>query len=173
MKKKILFLDRDGVLNRDVSYLYKIEEFEWIDGAIAALIEAYHRNYEIIIVTNQSGIARGYYTVDDMNHLHAYMVEELRGYGVPILDIFYCPHHKDGIIPMYTKDCDCRKPKPGMLFQAMRKYDIDMASSFLIGDSTRDVEAAHNAGIDGYLFSGGRLDLFMKQVWEQRVNEGI
>lgn len=173
MKKKILFLDRDGVLNQDVSYLYKIEDFTWVPGAPEALADAVHRGYELIIVTNQSGIARGYYTVEDMNRLHAHMRSLLKKWGIEILDIFYCPHHKDGLVNEYAIDCNCRKPKPGMLLEAMKKYEIDKQASFLVGDSPRDVEAAEAAGLRGYLFKINNLQEFMDSVWKERAHEGL
>ena len=116
------------------------------------------------MVTNQSGIARGYYTVGDMQQLHAYMQQELQKYGVQIERFYYCPHHKEGKIAEYAIECGCRKPKPGMLLQAMAEYAIDKEQSFLIGDSKRDIDAAQAAGIKGYLFTGGSLLQFVQNI---------
>lgn len=164
MKAKAVFLDRDGVLNVDVDYLYKIDDFQWVDEAPEALVYLVKQGYHLFVVTNQSGIARGYYTVDDMQQLHAHMQQELQKYGVLIEKFYYCPHHQEGKVAEYAIECDCRKPKPGMLLQAMAEYAIDKEQSFLIGDSKRDIEAAQAAGIKGYLFTGGSLLQFVKNI---------
>lgn len=169
MRNKAVFFDRDGTLNADVSYLYKIEDLQWIDGAREALAYLARNGYKLFVVTNQSGIARGYYTVEQMNRLHDYMQREIKAYGAEIEKFYYCPHYKEGSVAEYAIDCQCRKPKPGMLLQAMQEYDIDREQSFLIGDSKRDVEAAENAGIRGYLFAGGSLLDFVKQITEKQV----
>ncbi|WP_251424086.1 D-glycero-alpha-D-manno-heptose-1,7-bisphosphate 7-phosphatase [Veillonella agrestimuris] len=162
--RKVLFLDRDGVINKDVSYLYKIEDLQWVDGAKEALKLAYDAGYDLIVVTNQSGVARGYYKESDVQILHDYMGNELDKAGAPILRFYYCPHHKDGTVERYAVDCDCRKPKPGMLLQAIKEYNVDPSESFLIGDNVRDVESAEAAGVKGYLFTGTDLLSFMKII---------
>lgn len=168
--KKVLFLDRDGVINVDTSYLYKIEDFQWIEGAKEALKLAVTAGYELIVVTNQSGIARGYFQVADMKKLHSFIAEELAKEGAPILDFYYCPHLKESLIPEYALDCECRKPKPGMLLKAFADYSIDKEQSLLVGDSKRDIEAAVAAGLRGYLFEGGNLKAFMEEVLEKENN---
>ena len=168
MKAKAVFFDRDGVLNVDVAYLYKIEDLRWIDGAREAVAYLTQLGYKIFIVTNQSGIARGYYTVEQMNELHAYMQQEIAVAGGKIEKIYYCPHHPEGSVPEYTGVCDCRKPKPGMLLQALAEYDIDKEQSFLVGDSKRDVEAAEAVGVEGYLYTGGNLLDFVKNIVSER-----
>ena len=164
MKDKFVFLDRDGVLNVDVDYLYRIEDFRWIDGAPEALAYLNKLGYRLVVVTNQSGIARGYYTVADMEKLHEHMQQELQAYGAKIEKFYYCPHHKEGKLPEYTCECNCRKPKPGMLLQAYEDFPVDVEQSFLIGDGKRDVEAAEAAGLRGYLFQGGSLLDFVKNI---------
>lgn len=164
MKAKAVFFDRDGVLNEDVAYLYKIEDLRWVEGAREAVAYLTRLGYEIFIVTNQSGIARGYYTVADMERLHDYMRQELAGCGGKITAIYYCPHHPEGSVPEYSISCDCRKPKPGMLLQALHDHHVDKEQSFLIGDSPSDVEAAEAAGIRGYLFKGGSLLDFVQNL---------
>ncbi len=161
---KAVFFDRDGVLNEDVAYLYKIEDLRWVEGARETVAFLTRTGYKIFIVTNQSGIARGYYTIEQMDALHAYMRTEFEKLGGKIEGIYYCPHHPEGNVPEYTCTCDCRKPKPGMLLQAMQDCAIDRKQSFLIGDSKRDVEAAEAAGIRGYLFTGGNLLDFVKKI---------
>ena len=164
MKLKAAFFDRDGVLNVDKSYLYKIEDLEWIDGAKEALAYLTQQGYTIFVVTNQSGIARGYYTVDDMNRLHEFMAQQVATAGGKIEKFYYCPHLPEGKIAEYAVECDCRKPKPGLILRAFEEYDIDKDAAFLIGDKPRDVESAEAAGIKGYLFSGGNLLNFVKEI---------
>lgn len=162
--RKVLFLDRDGVINKDVSYLYKIADLQWVDGAKEALKLAHDSGYELIVVTNQSGVARGYYKETDVQILHDYMGNELFKAGAPILHFYYCPHHKDGTVGRYAVDCNCRKPKPGMILQAIKDFDVDVEHSFLIGDSQRDVDASEAAGVKGYLFTESNLLHFMKKI---------
>lgn len=164
MKLKAAFFDRDGVLNVDKSYLYKIEDLEWIDGAKEALAYLTQQGYTIFVVTNQSGIARGYYSVDDMNKLHDFMAQQVAAAGGKIEKFYYCPHLPEGKIAEYAVECDCRKPKPGLILRAFEEYDIDKDNAFLIGDKPRDVESAEAAGIKGYLFSGGNLLNFVKEI---------
>ncbi len=166
MKDKAVFFDRDGVLNVDVAYMYKIEDLRWVEGAKEAAAYLTSQGYRLFIVTNQSGLARGYFTVEQMQELHAHMRRELAAAGGRIDKIYYCPHYKDGIVAEYACDCSCRKPKPGMILQAFAEYDLDREGSFLIGDGTRDVEAAQAAGIRGYLFKGGNLLDFVRSIVE-------
>lgn len=166
--RKVVFLDRDGVLNEDTHYLHKIEDLRWVKGAKIALKKAVDAGYELIVITNQSGVARGYYSERDVLTLHSYMGKVLEDAGAPILAFYYCPHLKGAPIAMYNVDCECRKPKPGMLLKAIEDYDIDVKSSFLIGDSPRDIQAAEAAGIKGYLFISHDLDECMTSILEQR-----
>lgn len=139
---KALFLDRDGVVNVEKNYLYKIDDFELMDGILDVCRHYEAKGYLIIIVTNQSGISRGYYTQEDFNRLSQWMIEHFKALGITISRIYYCPHHEsiDG-------QCDCRKPQPGMFLEAQRDFDLDMASSIMIGDNERDIEAAISAGV--------------------------
>ena len=164
MKLKAAFFDRDGVLNVDKSYLYKIEDLEWIDGAKEALAYLTQKGYTIFVVTNQSGIARGYYTVADMEKLHEFMAQQVVAAGGKIEKFYYCPHLPEGKIAEYAIECDCRKPKPGLILRAFAEYDIDKNAAFLIGDKPRDVESAEAAGIKGCLFEGGNLLNFVKEI---------
>ncbi len=164
MKLKAAFFDRDGVLNVDKSYLYKIEDLEWIDGAKEALAYLTQKGYTIFVVTNQSGIARGYYTVADMEKLHEFMAQQIAAAGGKIEKFYYCPHLPEGKVAEYAIECDCRKPKPGLILRAFAEYDIDKNAAFLIGDKPRDVESAEAAGIKGCLFEGGNLLNFVKEI---------
>ena len=164
MKHKAVFFDRDGVLNVDKAYLYKIDDLEWIDGALAAVAYLTRLGYLVFVVTNQSGIARGYYTVADMEKLHREMAEQIAAAGGKIEKFYYCPHLPDGSVAEYARDCECRKPKPGLILQALAEYDIDLQQSLLIGDKKRDIEAATAAGIKGYLFTEGNLLDFVQRL---------
>jgi D-glycero-D-manno-heptose 1,7-bisphosphate phosphatase len=144
---KVAFLDRDGVINKEVNYLHKIEDFKYTENCIAGLKKLRELDYEIIIITNQAGIARGFYNVADYQKLTDWYLEDLSSKGIKILDVFYCPHHPKGTIAEYAKVCDCRKPKPGMFIDASNKYKIDFASSIMIGDKISDVEAAISFGL--------------------------
>ena len=155
--KKAIFFDRDGTLNVEVGYLYEFEKFKWIDGAIEAVKYCNDNGYLAIVVTNQSGVARGYYTEADVKELHRRMNEELSKHSAHIDDFFYCPHHPEGIVDKYRVDCECRKPKPGLIEEACRKYDIDKSQSLMIGDKPRDVECGENAGVRSVLFNGDNL----------------
>ena len=168
MKHKAVFLDRDGVSNVDNGYLFRIEEIEWVEGAKEAVGYLTKNGYEIFVVTNQSGIARGYYDHEDVHQLHEYMNNEFAKVGGKVTEFYYCPHHPTkGTIPEYSVECECRKPKPGMLLKAIKQYDIDPNRSFLIGDKETDIEAAAAAGVQGYLFTeGGNLLTFVKKILE-------
>lgn len=139
---KALFLDRDGVVNVEKNYLHKIEDFELLDGIIEVCRMYQEEGYLIIIVTNQSGIARGYYTEEDFAILSRWMIGHFKELGITINRIYHCPHHEsiDGA-------CECRKPEPGMFLSAKGEYGLDMASSVMIGDNERDIEAALKAGV--------------------------
>ena len=141
MPKKIIFLDRDGVINKEVNYLHKIDDFEFIDGTFDAC-EYFHKlGYEIIIISNQSGINRGFYSLNDYMILTKWMLNQFAYNKISILDSFFCPHGPES-------SCKCRKPKPGMLLDAQIKHNIDMTKSWMIGDKEDDIIAANAAGIN-------------------------
>ena len=155
-----LFLDRDGVINVDHGYVSQRENFQWIEGAADCIRTFKSRNWLIFVVTNQSGIARGLYTQAQMQNLHDWMLGELAAEGAAIDQLYFCPYHADGEIAQYRKDSFDRKPKPGMLLKAMVDFPVKREASFLIGDKSTDIEAAHAAGIGGFLFKGGNLAQF-------------
>jgi len=146
---KALFLDRDGVINIEKEYLYKIKDFEFIDG-IFDLCEYYQKlGYKIFVVTNQSGIARKYYNEKDFDVLTSWMIKEFLKKGIKIEKVYHCPHHPD--ISGY---CDCRKPNAGMFLKAQKEFSINLKNSILVGDKESDIEAGINAGIKKtYLFN--------------------
>ncbi len=145
--KKALFLDRDGVINIDHGYLYQAEQFEFIDGVFEACKQFQQAGYEIVVVTNQSGIGRGYYTEKDFHELTKWMLAEFAKQDIQILDVMFCPHHPEKALPQYLQDCDCRKPAPGMLLEAISKHQIDPKMSIMVGDKSSDLEAAINADV--------------------------
>ena len=148
-----IFFDRDGVLNEEVGYLYEIEKFKWIDGARAAIKLCNEKKVLTIVVTNQSGIARGMYTAREVDALHDFMQKSLAEVGAHLDAFYYCPHH-----PKFSGDCNCRKPKPGMILKACEDFKINPAQAILFGDSERDLEAAKAAGLRaGIYFAGGNL----------------
>ena len=159
-----VFLDRDGVLNEDIHYLHRIEDVQWVAGAKEALACLTRAGYTLIVVTNQSGVARGYYTEEDVQRLHEWMKQEVSRSGGHIEAFYYCPYLKGAAVPAYDKESSWRKPAPGMVLQAARDYAIDLNRSFLIGDSGRDMACAAAAGVKGYLFQGGRLDDFVQTI---------
>ncbi len=149
---KALFLDRDGVINVEKDYLYKIEDFEFIDGIFELCRHYKELGYLIFVVTNQSGISRGYYSEEDFNKLSSWMSKEFLKHSIKIEKVYHCPHH-----PNISGECSCRKPKPGMLLQATNEFDIDLEESLIIGDKERDIEAGLNAGLKKtYLFNESR-----------------
>lgn len=167
--RNVLFLDRDGVINVDVGYLSDPAQLKFIPGAIEAMKEAQTRGYDIIVVTNQSGVARGYYTEDDVQALHAEMSRRLEAEGVHILAYYYCPHHPEGTVEAYKRACDCRKPNPGMLTKAIEEWNVDVDGSFLVGDKPSDVEAAESIGMRAYPFEEENLMTFLTPIfaWEE------
>lgn len=147
MSKPAVFIDRDGVLNVDHGYVYEVDEFEFIDGAIEACQEIKKKGYLLVLVTNQSGIGRGYYSEDDFLNVTEWMDWSLADRGVDLDGIYYCPHHPEASIEEYKQECDCRKPAPGMLLTATKELGIDLARSYFVGDKTADVQAGKAAGV--------------------------
>ena len=149
-KQKAIFLDRDGTINKYVGFLTDINEFELLDGVTEAIKMINESGYLAIVVTNQPVIARGEVSVEELQEIHNKMETLLGQAGAYIDDIFYCPHHPhkgyEGERPEYKIECECRKPKPGMLFAAAEKYNIDLSESWMIGDGENDIEAGKNAG---------------------------
>ncbi|EAK0848311.1 D-glycero-alpha-D-manno-heptose-1,7-bisphosphate 7-phosphatase [Campylobacter lari] len=138
MKTKALFLDRDGVINIDKKYVHKIEDFEFCEGIFELCKFFQKQNFLIFVVTNQSGIARAYYNEKDFEILSSYMLDEFLKRNIKIAKIYHCPH---------LVNCECRKPKPGMLLKAQKEFNLDLSQSFFIGDNLSDMQAGINAGV--------------------------
>ena len=153
MLDKVIFLDRDGVVNKETNYLYETTKFEFIDGVFEACSSFKALGYKIIIITNQSGIARGYYSNNDFKKLTEWMLEKFKDNNIDILDVLYCPHSPNS-------NCLCRKPKPGLIFEAYKKFQINIKESWLIGDQETDIETARAAGINNTILvkSGHPVD---------------
>jgi D-glycero-D-manno-heptose 1,7-bisphosphate phosphatase len=153
MHKKTIFLDRDGVVNKEVNYLRKIKDFKFINGVFDSCTYFLELGYEIIIITNQSGIAKGYLSENDFDNITKWMFNQFKDNNINILDVLYCPHNAES-------NCECRKPKPGMLLQAKNKHNINMQTSWMIGDKESDIKAANAAGIDNTILvrSGHKVD---------------
>jgi D-glycero-D-manno-heptose 1,7-bisphosphate phosphatase len=154
-KSPAVFLDRDGTVNIEKNYLHKIEDFEFIPGAEEAILRLNRAGYKVVIVTNQSGVARGYYSLDAVTRLHEQLQDRLSETGAMIDAFYVCPHHPTEGVGEFGVECECRKGKPGMLLDAAREMDIALAASFIIGDKLSDIEAGIAAGCTPYLVLTG------------------
>ena len=153
MKRRAVFLDRDGTINVDKHYLYRWDEFEFMEGVPEAIKGFHDLGYCVIVVTNQSGVARGYYSEDDVKILHEHINECLQKYKTQIDGFYYCPHLQNGKIFQYRKKCRCRKPEKGLFEQAIREWNIDPFNSWTIGDRERDIIPGINMGMKGILLT--------------------
>ena len=154
-KYPAVFLDRDGTINRETEYLHRPEDFVFLDGVEEALKRLKAAGYLLIVVTNQSGVGRGFYTMAAVEQLHAHLQRELRKCGTAIDAFYCCPHHPAAKLPDFRKDCGCRKGRPGLLLQAAAEHDIDLPRSFMVGDKISDVEAGRAAGCQAILVETG------------------
>jgi D,D-heptose 1,7-bisphosphate phosphatase len=144
---RAVFLDRDGVLNSDPPhYAHRLDQLELIPRSAEAVRFLKDNGYLLVIISNQSGVALGYYAEDQISVFNNALLKEIRKRGGDIDAIYYCPHHPDAIIEKYKKNCNCRKPKPGMILRAAQEYDIDLKNSFVVGDKKGDIEAGKIAG---------------------------
>ena len=154
---RAVFLDRDGTINTERGYLHRVEDFEFIPGVPQAMKKLQDASYLLVVVTNQSGVARRFFTLESVQRLHRYMCFQLKGYGVNIDAIYFCPHHPISGYPPYNIACDCRKGKPGMLLQASGDLSIDLSQSYMIGDKMADIEAGVSAGCHSLLVGKGYI----------------
>lgn len=149
--RKAIFLDRDGTINVEREYTYRIEDFVYEKGVIEALLLLQHLGYQLVIVTNQSGIARGYYTEEDFQYLNNWMLSDLKKRGIEIAGVYYCPHHPEGKVRGYAIECKCRKPATGLFWQAQEELHIGMKDSYAIGDKVRDLSICNESDVKGIL----------------------
>jgi len=168
MKNKVVILDRDGVLNEDLGYVYKIEDLEIIEGVIPALQKIQKAGYKLIIITNQSGVGRGYYSLAEMEEFNNLLISELNKEGIKIEKFFYCPHQPDD-------KCQCRKPKELLGNNAIKDFDIDVSQSYGIGDKDSDTQFAKNLGIKSILLDRDQYQVDIKpdyrvENWEEISN---
>ncbi len=149
---KAIFLDRDGTIIKDKKYQSQPEEVEFLAGVDTALKKFLSHGFGLIVITNQSGVGRGYLSIEDVENVNGRIRQELLRLSIPILDFYYCPHYAGSLLKEYDVRCDCRKPSPGMIIKAGQDYDIDLRESYMIGDKESDVLAGINAGMkDSYL----------------------
>jgi D-glycero-D-manno-heptose 1,7-bisphosphate phosphatase len=163
------FLDRDGVVNHDDGYMGTSDRIRWMPNAAKAIRRLNEAGYFVFLFTNQSGVARGFFTEKELNTLHDWMRTELAAQGAVIDDIRYCAHHPAGSIAGYLEDHHWRKPKPGMILDLMDHWPVRREGSFVIGDRASDIEAAVAAGLPGFLFAGGDLDAFVEDILLSRL----
>jgi len=147
MQRKAAFIDRDGVINEERNYVHQVDDFVLLPGVSEGMRMLHEAGYLLIVITNQAGVARGYYGLDAVDTLHQHMRELFRRQGVELNGIYICPHHPQGSDPDFAIECDCRKPAPGMLLQAAMDFNIDLPNSVLIGDKLSDIEAGRRAGL--------------------------
>lgn len=155
MHKKAIFLDKDGTLIEDVPYNVEPERITLMPGAVEALACLHQAGYELCLISNQSGVALGYFQEDELAAVYQEIERQLRPAAIPLAGFYYCPHHPAGRIPAYAVSCACRKPMPGMILKAARERDIDLSASWFIGDILHDVEAGHRAGCRAVLIHNG------------------
>jgi D-glycero-D-manno-heptose 1,7-bisphosphate phosphatase len=171
--KKAVFLDRDGVLNQDLGYVFRTSDLVIPQGVAATLRTLKDRGFLLVVITNQSGVARGMYSMEDVDTFNKCLGQEILKLGGPALDAFYvCPHHPDGSVKTFARDCLCRKPKPGLILQAASDLGINLKESWVIGDKESDAGCAKNAGVRAVLVhsdkydQGGNQHLIVKNIEE-------
>jgi D-glycero-D-manno-heptose 1,7-bisphosphate phosphatase len=156
-RRPAAFLDRDGVLNEDLGHVGRIDQFRWCPGAVDAVKRLNDAGFYVFVVTNQAGVAKGFYTEADMHELHAHMQRELRRSGAHVDDVRHCPFHPEGVVPAYARVSDWRKPEPGMLLDLMRHWPVQAEGSFMVGDKPSDMKAAEAVGVSGDQVGSGGL----------------
>ena len=150
-KNKCVFLDRDGTIIYDGEYVADVSKLKLIPDAVKSLKKLQDNGYLLIVVTNQSGVARGYFSESDVVNFNNVMINEFKKFGVNITEVFYCPHHENGVNLKYAIKCNCRKPNKGLFLNAANKYNIDLSKSYAIGDKIRDLCICDNSGCKGFL----------------------
>jgi D-glycero-D-manno-heptose 1,7-bisphosphate phosphatase len=152
---KAVFLDRDGTINEEMGYINHISRFKIFNYTFDAIRILNNLGFKIIVITNQSGLARGYFNEDLLIQLHQELLNQAEKNNAKIDAIYFCPHHKDGVIEKYKKDCDCRKPKPGMLIKARQEFNISLKESFMISDRYKDMQFAYNNHVKSIMVMTG------------------
>lgn len=147
MKAKAVFLDRDGVINEERGYVHKADDFALLPGVVAAIRQLRLNGFKVIVVTNQSGIARGFFEGAAVDKLHRHLQRILAAEGTQVDGIYYCPHHPDGTVTEFAVTCDCRKPMPGLFLRAASELKLDLKSSYLVGDKLSDIQAGRQADV--------------------------
>ncbi len=155
VKMKAIFLDRDGTLNEDFGYIQSFSDFTLIPGTLEALKILLELGYSLFVVTNQSGVARGFFSLEEARELNRQILEYFKNEGAPILDSRICPHHLEGKIAEFTLDCPCRKPKDGMLRSLANSHPIEFEKSFMLGDKISDAQTGIQLGVQGILVNSG------------------
>jgi len=168
-QNKACFLDRDGVLIEEVNYLSSPDQVNVLPETIKALQLLKNNNYKIIVITNQAGVARGFFTEDSISKVHSEIDRQLKKYKLQVDHYYYCPHHPDGSVKKYAINCNCRKPMPGMILQAVKDYNLNLNNSFLVGDKMSDLLAAENSGCQGILVETG----YGKEHKKEAVTRGF
>jgi len=155
MRKPAVFIDRDGTINEQMGYINHVSRFRILPRVPQAIRMLNRHGFLVLVVSNQSGVARGYYPLDLVKTLHHLMVTRMREKQGNIDGVFFCPHHPAGSVSGFSHDCDCRKPKTGLIEQACKSFEIDLQRSFVVGDMCTDIELAHRAGLKGVLVKTG------------------
>jgi D-glycero-D-manno-heptose 1,7-bisphosphate phosphatase len=164
LRRPAVFFDRDNVLNEDAGYTHSPDSFKWIEGAQAAVKACNDAGWFVFVVSNQAGVAHGYYDIAAVENLHAWINEELRRQGAHVDDFRFCPHHPRGAIPTYAVACGCRKPQPGMIFDLLDARSVSKEKSIIIGDKETDLEAGRRAGVRSHKFTGGNLEHLVRAI---------
>ena len=167
-RRPAVFLDRDGTLNYDTGYVYRIADFRWLPGAVNAIRALNDGGYYVFVVTNQSGVARGLYDEAAIRDLHDWIIQDLRAASARIDDMRYCPHHPEASIATYRTACRCRKPAAGMLLDLMHDWPVIREDSIMIGDRESDAAAGRAAGIVSAIVPSGGLESFVQQLLGRR-----
>ena len=152
---KTVFLDRDGTINVEKNYLFKTEDFEFIKGSDRAIKLLNDHGYKVVVITNQAGVARGFYSEKEVNKLHKYINQKLEQIGAHIDGFYFCPHHPVAGIGFYKRICNCRKPNTGLFEKAAQDFNVDTGHSYMIGDNIADIQAGNNFGVRTILVSTG------------------
>jgi D-glycero-D-manno-heptose 1,7-bisphosphate phosphatase len=155
MKKRAVFVDRDGTINEQMGYINHLKRFIILPGVSDAIRLLNQHNYLVIVVSNQSGVARGYFPIDLVHEIHEFMLREMAKAGAIIHGVFFCPHYPGGEVKKYAIECNCRKPRPGLIEMACREFDIDISCSYMVGDRYTDIELADRCNLKGIMVKTG------------------